>query len=286
MDLISRLKNEGLYVEHLDKQPVIKKVNLQDRMVEILDIATNPSNFERVFNTGQVISVQELLQSQKRNKFCRRLAKTLHKNTNFRINHEGLLVKQINILRNTYQVYILPQRLVHHIIKIFRDNRGHPGISRTINMMKRRFWFRKMQEQVNLHLNNCLTCCQHATHKVKYENKHLPIPHKPFDGICLDCVGPLEQSSRGYKWILTCIDLHSSYLIATPMKSKLADDVLHPYIETILPKIGPSQFILTDNGMEFKNDTMREVLHRLNTEHKFTMVYFPKGNSTLEKVYK
>ena len=27
---------------------------------------------------------------------------------------------------------------------------------------------------------------------------------------------------------------------------------------------------------------MREVLHRLNTEHKFTMVYFPKGNSRLE----
>ena len=27
---------------------------------------------------------------------------------------------------------------------------------------------------------------------------------------------------------------------------------------------------------------MREVLHRLNTEHKFTMVYFPRGNSRLE----
>ena len=34
--------------------------------------------------------------------------------------------------------------------------------------------------------------------------------------------------------------------------------------------------------MEFKNDIMREVLHRLNMEHKFTMVYFPKGNSRLE----
>ena len=34
--------------------------------------------------------------------------------------------------------------------------------------------------------------------------------------------------------------------------------------------------------MEFKNDTMREVLHRLNTEHKFTTVYFPKGHSRLE----
>ena len=185
-------------------------------------------------------------------------------------------------MRNTYQVYALPQKLVHHVIKIFHGNRGHQGISRTINMMKRRFWFRKMQEQVNLHVNNCLTCCQHATHKVKYESKHLTIPHKPFDGICLDCVGPLERTSRGFKRILTCIDLDSSYLIDTPMRSKSANDVIHLYIKTILPQIGPSQFILTDNGMEFKNDTMREVLHRLNTEHKFTMVYFPKGNSRLE----
>ena len=66
------------------------------------------------------------------------------------------------------------------------------------------------------------------------------------------------------------------------MKSKSADDVIYTFIKSILPRIGPSKFILTDNGMEFKNDTMREVLHRLNMEHKFTMVYFPKGNSRLE----
>ena len=138
-DVISRLKNEGLYIKHFDEQSVNRKVSLQDIIEGILDIAMNPSNFERVFNTDRVISAQELWQSQKQDKFCRKLAKTLHKDTNFRINHKGLLVKQINILRNTYQVYILPKKLVHCIIKIFHDNRGHQGISRTINMIKRRF---------------------------------------------------------------------------------------------------------------------------------------------------
>ena len=131
-------------------------------------------------------------------------------------------------------------------------------------------------------MNKCLLCCQHVTHKVKYESKHLPIPDKPFDGICLDCVGPLERSKSGFKWMLTCIDLHSSFLLAMPMKSKLAEDVIHAYIETILPQIGPSRFILTDSETDFKNDTMNSVLIRLNMEHKFTMVYFPRGNSRLE----
>ena len=66
------------------------------------------------------------------------------------------------------------------------------------------------------------------------------------------------------------------------MRSKSADDVIHAYVKTILPQIGPSRFILTDNGTEFKNDTMNSALIRLNKEHKFTTVYFPRGNSRLE----
>ena len=69
------------------------------------------------------------------------------------------------------------------------------------------------------------------------------------------------------------------------MKLKSADDVIHAYIETILPQIDPSGFILTNNEMEFKNDTMSSVLTRLDTEHKFTTVYFPRGNSRLENLH-
>ena len=78
-DVILRLKKKGLYVEHSNERPTSVKVNPQDRIEEILDIATNPSNFEKVFNTGKVISIKELLHSQKRDKFHRKLAKSLHK---------------------------------------------------------------------------------------------------------------------------------------------------------------------------------------------------------------
>ena len=79
VDVISRLKNEELYTEHSNERQGNEKINLQDRTADILDIATNPSNFKRIFNTGKVISIKELLQGQKRDKFCRRLAKMLHK---------------------------------------------------------------------------------------------------------------------------------------------------------------------------------------------------------------
>ena len=101
-DVISRLKNEGLYVEHSEEKPTKMKVSQEDRIEEILDIATNPSNFEKVFNMNKAFSIKELLHSQKRDKFSRRFAKSLHKQSDFRIKHEGLLVKQMSILGNIH----------------------------------------------------------------------------------------------------------------------------------------------------------------------------------------
>ena len=70
-DVPSRLKNEGLYTKHSNEKPVNEKIDEQDRIEVILDKATNSSNFKRVFNTSQVISIRELLQGQKRDKFWR-----------------------------------------------------------------------------------------------------------------------------------------------------------------------------------------------------------------------
>ena len=144
-DVISHLKNEGLYKEHsTEDQKIETTSNLSDRIEEVLDIALKPLSFRKLFSTNTVISQRELLLAQKRDKWCRKLVKCTEKHSDFKLNHEGLLIKQINILRSTYRVYIVPQSLVQRVIKIFHDNRGHQGISRTINMMKRHFWFRRM----------------------------------------------------------------------------------------------------------------------------------------------
>ena len=136
MYIISRLRNKGLYHEHLNReQEVNTKVNLDDRIEEVLDIASKPLDFEKVFSMNTVISHKELLLYQKRDRFCRKLVRTAGKHSDFMINHEGLLVKQVSILRSTYRVYVVPHCLVQRVIKIFHENRGHQGISRTINMM-------------------------------------------------------------------------------------------------------------------------------------------------------
>ena len=146
--MISHLRNEGLYHEHSNReQKVNTKANLDDRIEVILDIASKPLNFEKVFSMKTVISHKELLLCQKRDRFCRKLVRTAGRYSDYMINHESLLVKQVSILRSTYHVYVVPHCLVQQVIKIFHDNRGHQGISRTINMIKRCFWFKKCENR-------------------------------------------------------------------------------------------------------------------------------------------
>ena len=112
-DVISHLRNEGPYHEHSNReQEVNTTVNLDDRIEEILDIASKPLNFEKVFSMNTVISHKKLLLYQKRDRFCSKLVRTTRRHSDFMINHEGLLVKQVSILRSTYHVYVVPHCLV------------------------------------------------------------------------------------------------------------------------------------------------------------------------------
>ena len=70
------------------------------------------TKLERVFFTNTIISRKELLSCQKRDRLCKKLVKTAGRHNDYMLNHEGLLVKQVSILRNTYRVYIVPQSLV------------------------------------------------------------------------------------------------------------------------------------------------------------------------------
>ena len=90
-DVISCLKNEGLYNEHSNEDHKIKATtNLNDRIEEVLDMAHRPLNFKKLFSTGTVISCRELLLSQRRDRWCRKLAKLPGKQSDYILNHEGL----------------------------------------------------------------------------------------------------------------------------------------------------------------------------------------------------
>ena len=115
------------------------------------------------------------------------------------------------------------------------------------------------------------------------EFKHFKVPEVPMQLICMDLVGPIYPvTSRGNRFILTCIDMLTGFMIAVPIKDKMASTVCDVYRAHVYCIFGSSARILTDNGTEFRNEQMDDLCRQLNVKRVYSPVYTPDSNGRLE----
>ena len=96
-----------------------------------------------------------------------------------------------------------------------------------------------------------------------YPQQHLEVPQTPMAVLVIDTIGHLPITSKGNRWALTAICLHTSYMFAVPIKDKSAENVVQAYLSGILTHNDGSVTILGDNGTEFKNKKLNKVCDQL-----------------------
>ena len=91
-----------------------------------------------------------------------------------------------------------------------------------------------------------------------------------------------ETSSSGNKHILTIIDHLTGWPEAFPIPDKSADTIVSTFINHYCPVHMCPRYIHSDNGTEFKNQLMDQVLQQLSTDHIFSAPHHPQSNRKLE----
>ena len=105
---------------------------------------------------------------------------------------------------------------------------------------------------------------------------------RPFDEIAIDHIMECDMSTPGNKHILTIIDHLTGWPEAFPIPDKTMDTIVSTFINEYLPVHMCPQYILSDNGMEFKNSLMDQVLQQLGNDRILSAPYHPQSNSKLE----
>ena len=91
--------------------------------------------------------------------------------------------------------------------------------------------------------------------------------------ISMDLFGDFHPpSSKGNRYGLTVICMHTGFVFCMQLKTKSAEDVIQAYIDRIYCQFGGSEKVLMDNGTEFKNKLINEVCEQLGVKHK---IYSP-----------
>ena len=139
-----------------------------------------------------------------------------------------------------------------------------------------------MNKDIRKYIANC-TLCQREKAKVQsYSLQMTEIQEQPFDKIAIDMVTECEASTSGNKHILTIIDHLTGWLEAFPIPDKSADTIVSTLINHYLPVHMCPRCILSDDGIEFKNHLMDQVLQQLGIDHIFSAPYHPQSNGELE----
>ena len=105
--------------------------------------------------------------------------------------------------------------------------------------------------------------------------------------ISMDLIGEFHPpSTKGNRYALTVICMHTGYVFYMPLKTKSAGDIVKAYINKVYCQFGGSQMVLTDNGAEFKNKLMDDVCAQLGVEHKiYSPQYRPQSNRRIESFH-
>jgi hypothetical protein len=127
---------------------------------------------------------------------------------------------------------------------------GHQGIQRTYDKLKMYVTWLGMFQDVENYIRKCEVC-----QKNKFTGPHVQAPfqetdtqHQPWDKLYLDIVGALNVTDEGHKYILTCQDNLSKYLLAIPMMMQTADVVSLTFLHHIMLQYGIPNSIVTDQG--------------------------------------
>ena len=143
-----------------------------------------------------------------------------------------------------------------------------------------------MNKDIRKYITNCSLCHREETKVQSYPLQMTEIPDRPFDKIAINLVMECKTSTSGNKHILTIIDHLMGWPEAFPTPDKSADTIVSTFINQYLPVHMCPRYILSDNGTEFKNTLMDQVLKQLGIERIFSAPYHLQSNSRLEVFHK
>ena len=112
------------------------------------------------------------------------------------------------------------------------------------------------------------------------------IPDRSFGKIAISLVTDCKTSTLGNKHILTIIDYLTGWPEAFPNPDKSADTIVAPFNNEYLPVHMCPKYILSNNGTEFKDSLVDQVLQQLWIDRIFSSSYQSQSNGKLEVFHK
>jgi transposase InsO family protein len=174
------------------------------------------------------------------------------------------------------------------IVEAVHKDLGHYGKKTTLDGVADRYivatdvWSQGAKE-----LDACVPCQLYKPTPAPSTKQNATIhPHgkkRAFEFWELDYVGPLVETEKGNKHLLTAVDLATTKAFAIPLPEKSGSAAVD-MMRKIIYECGKPLEILTDNGEEFRGSEFEAYLAKYKIKHLYTSPGHPQTNGKVERL--
>jgi hypothetical protein len=192
-------------------------------------------------------------------------------------------------LRFADRLYI-PESLRKDILFMCHDSpiAGHYGQKRTVELVKRDFYWPGMTTFIRSYVQGCHHCARnkHATNAPHGLLRPLPVPEHRWSRVGLDFITSLPPTAAGNDAILVMVDALTKRGKFEAVKFKGTDGVATAKLvrKRVFREHGLPKTFITDRGTQFVNSFNKSLCDRLQIDHFPTTAFHPQGDGQTERL--
>lgn len=192
---------------------------------------------------------------------------------------DGLLyrVKQTVTGKDIKQL-VLPVRFRSIVLRSLHDECGHLGIERTTELLKDRFYWPHMANEVEQYVKTCGRCISRKQLSQRSAALNQITSSGPLDLVCIDFL-QIEPHHKGTTNVLVLTDHYTRYAQAFPTRDQKAMTVAKVLWEKYFVHYGLPARIHSDQGRDYESRVIKQLLSSLGIRKSRTSPYHPQGDA-------
>ncbi|KAK3508703.1 hypothetical protein QTP70_004251 [Hemibagrus guttatus] len=161
---------------------------------------------------------------------------------------------------------------------------GHPGILRSTQLTRHRFWWPSLRTDVERFVRACPTCAQSQVSRQLPEGllEPLPTPQRPWSHLSVDFLTALPDSG-GFTTVMVVVDRFSKGCKLIPLKgSPTAMQTAEAMFQHVFWNFGLPEDIGSDRGSQFTSRVWWSLCEQLGISVSLSSGYHPQSNGQAE----
>lgn len=203
--------------------------------------------------------------------------------------HDNYLIKDDRLYKymngdKTNIRWAVPKGARWQICRMNHDEIGHFGHEKTLERIKKSYWFPKMSRFVRKYVSACVECA-YAKKTGNSKTGHLhPIDKVgiPFHTLHLDHLGPFVRSKRGNTQLLVIVDGFTKFVFAKPVRNTKTQSAIRVLDEIFQTFRNPDR-IISDRGTCFTSHAFKRFCVDRGIRHVLNAVASPRANGQVER---